>query len=148
MKPTTSGKICLPICLPLAEVRSDSGNERAFIRRVMENRLVTIIRARHAGCRDYRRTLSGDTSENAGPPLIQDSALPLKCMIWKSIFAGCGTTAARVGRDCRVASTSTSDEMVGLLGISRSTLIGVSGNARNRYWNRAGPLYQLSKFPS
>jgi hypothetical protein len=41
------------------------GNEQAFVRRVMENRLATIISARHARCRDYRRTFSGEVTHDA-----------------------------------------------------------------------------------
>ena len=45
----------------------DRGNAMAFIRRVMENRIATILEGRRAQCRDYRRTADGGLS--AGDPI-------------------------------------------------------------------------------
>jgi RNA polymerase sigma factor (sigma-70 family) len=102
------------------------GNEQAFIRRVMENRLATIVGARHARCRDYRRTLSDEAiedkvqnSESADPrSCTADETHNLKIDI-RQLRAQLPPELAAIAV---LLTTRTSREIVRLLGISRSTL--------------------------
>jgi DNA-directed RNA polymerase specialized sigma24 family protein len=105
------------------------GSDRAFIRRIMENRLATIISARHARCRDYRRNFSGEVTRDPVQNTQGSESIDPR---WSS-----GSEMRDLEIDIRrlrkllrpelaaiavLLPSRSPVEIVGLLGISRSTL--------------------------
>jgi DNA-directed RNA polymerase specialized sigma24 family protein len=105
------------------------GSDRAFIRRIMENRLATIISACHAHCRDYRRNFSREvTHDGVENTQIAESIDPR----WStaSEMHDLAIDICRLQRVLRpelaavavLLPSRSPVEIVRLLGISRSTL--------------------------
>ena len=97
----------------------------SFIRRVMENRLATMISARHAGCRDYRRNVSQGRHQG---PLVSEQTDPRASI--DSEIANLAIDIQRLRKRLRpdlaavavLLPSKKIQEITGLLGISRSTL--------------------------
>ena len=97
-----------------------------FIRRVMENRLATMISARHALCRDYRRNVSPGRCE--GSPFVPEQT-GLQASI-DSEIANLAIDIQRLRKRLRpelaaialLLPSKKRPEIIRVLGISRSTL--------------------------